>query len=161
MELVEIKVLLEKYYEATTSLDEEKTLRRFLKDYHGNDSQLVEAKQMFLFFGKESEDAVTIDFESVINKETSSKTRRLYGFASAIAASLIIGLSLLFLLKTSNPPVIYAYVNGQAITDKEQAIQYSKQALSTISTNLNKGTSGLNYMNKMNKPLELLTIKKQ
>ena len=57
--------------------------------------------------------------------------------------------------------VVYAYVDGQAIYDKQVAIEHSKKALYNISSQFNKGTNGLSYVSKLNKPVDLLTVKKQ
>lgn len=161
MELLEYKILLEKYFEGSSSLEEDQDLKTFLQKYTGDDTDLLEAKSIFKVMKEEKSETVNIDFDSIISQKSTLNLKRIYGLISAIAASLVIGLVLMFLLKNNSTPVVYAYVNGQAITNKEVAIQQSKQALATISTNLNKGTQGLNYMNKMNKPLELLIVKKQ
>jgi len=159
MEQLEYKILLEKYFEGETSVEEENKLKLFLSSYQGKDADLVDGKKVFEILLEARNETVDIDFESVISKKPTLKLKRVYGVLSGIAASLIIGLSITFLLKTNNPPIIYAYINGQPITDKEIAFQKSKQALLTISINLNKGTENLNYLNKINKPVELLTIK--
>jgi len=67
---------------------------------------------------------------------------------------------MLFMLSNPQDQIVYAYVNGKPITDKQEAIAYSKQAMNTLSSNLNKGTSGLNYMEKLNKPADLLIVRK-
>lgn len=159
MELLKYKILLEKYFEGSSSLDEEKTLKLFLQSYHGDDIDLNEGKQILSAFDEEKAHTIDIDFETLINKNPTRKIKQIYVVVSGIAASLIIGFSLLFLLQTNNSPVVYAYINGQPITNKEVAIEKSKQALAILSTKLNRGTNGLNYMNEMNKPVELLTNK--
>lgn len=156
MELLKYKILLDKYFEGSLSTDEEKMLKYFLQSYNGDDVDLNEAKQIFSVLKKESRQTIDIDFESLINKKSNFKNRLIYGVISGIAASLVIGLSLVFLLKTDNPPVVYAYINGQPITNKKIAIEQSKKALAILSTELNRGTNSLDYMNKMNKPVELL-----
>ncbi len=161
MELLEYKILLEKYFDGNTSTVEENQLKQSLQNYTGSDTELMEAKQMFQLLHDESEVKLDIDFNLIIKQKSNFKIRHLTGFVSAVAAGLVIVFSLMFLLKTHNPPVVYAYINGKAITDKEVAIQESMQAFSTLKTNLDKGTKGLNYINEMNKPLELLTVKNE
>ena len=159
MEQLENKILLDKYFDGNTSTEEEKKLKLYLDSYSGKDADLLEAKQIFEILHEDGDETINIDFESIIHQKPNIKLKWVYGVLSGIAASFIIGLSLTFLLKTNNPPVVYAYINGKPITDKEIAIKESKQALLTITTNLNKGTESLNYLNKLNKPVELLTIK--
>ncbi|MDA3891146.1 MAG: hypothetical protein PF517_05720 [Salinivirgaceae bacterium] len=158
MEQLEYKILLEKYFEGTSSIDEEQNLKSFLTTYTGNDADFAEAKIMLTALNYDSSETIEFDF-NLIAKDKPTKIKQIYGIISGVAASLIIGISLTFILKTHNAQIIYAYVDGQPITNKLEAMQYSKQALSSISSNLNKGTQGLNYMNKMNRPVELLTSK--
>ena len=109
---------------------------------------------------KTKEQKVDIDFNTIVNSKPQKSHKRIFSLISGIAASLVLALSLTFILKTNNPPVVYAYINGKPITNKQVAMQYSKEALTNISTQFNKGTRGLKYINKINKPVELLTVKK-
>jgi len=160
MEQLEYKILLEKYYEAETSLDEEKKLHKYLESYNGDDVDLLEGKHMFGAYFDERTHTVNIDFNDVIKKVPTKKVKLLYGFIYSVAASLLIGLFITVLLNNQNNSVVYAYINGRPITDKQIAMEYSKKALSNISTHLKSGTKGLTYMNKINKPAELLTAVK-
>lgn len=159
MELQEYKDILKNYYEGLTSLEEESKLKSFLVQYSGDDTELVEAKVFFDIVNDDSKKTIEIDFESVTNSNSTIQFRKLYMVLSGVAASLIIAISLTFLFTTSNSPIVYAYIDGQPITNKQEAIKYSQQALLSIQSNLNKGTKGLDYMDKLNKPIELLTVK--
>lgn len=159
MELQKFKDILEKYYEGLSSLNEEKELKLFLKHYNGDDADLNEAKVFFGLLDDSVYETVDIDFKDITNSKPKSNTKRIYLVLSSVAASLIIGISLTFLLNTNNSPIVYAYVDGQPITNKQEAIKYSQQALLSLQSNLNKGTNKLDYVNKINKPVELLTVK--
>lgn len=162
MELLKYKILLEKYFEGNTSLEEEKELSHFFSSYEGRDDKFVEAKVLFAEHAISKEESFNLNFDAFMEEAQSapkkpSKMRRLYVASSAIAASLILVVSLLVTFTTNNEQVVYAYVNGKAITNKAEAIQYSQNALKTMSTNLNKGTRNLSYMNQLNKPAALIT----
>ncbi|PKP09339.1 MAG: hypothetical protein CVU09_11720 [Bacteroidetes bacterium HGW-Bacteroidetes-4] len=155
-----MKQLLEKYYEGQTSKQEDRQLRNLLKLYVGSDAELLEAQSMFSLYDDEAKETVNIDFDKLIEQHKSHKVRKVYfGLTTAVAASLI-AFAMLFMLSNPQDQIVYAYVNGKPITDKQEAIAYSKQAMNTLSSNLNKGTSGLNYMEKLNKPADLLIVRK-
>ncbi len=160
MELSIYKKLIEKYYQGQTSIEEEGTLKSYLKAYTGDNEEILEAKILLETVGKEGEETFNLSFDELMSKKkviTFSKVRvRL----AAVAAVLVIVLSLTFLLKSEREIVVYAYINGKPITDKAIALADTKKALNSISINLNKGTQSLNQLNKLNKPVELLTVKK-
>lgn len=158
MELHKYKNILEKYYEGLTSIEEELRLQSFLEKYTGDDAELIEAKMILGALNSEAGETVDIDFNSIV-KTKPTAAKRIFAIVSSVAAGLIIALSLTFLLNTNKSPIVYAYVNGQAITNKQEAIKYSQQALLSLQSNLNKGTDKLDYVNKLNKPAELLIVK--
>lgn len=154
------KELLEKYYEAQTTLDEERQMQRFLENYQGADQEINEAKMLFESFGKELKTTANISFDDIVNNKPVVKMPKLRYVITGVAAALLIALTLTFWLNQDEQPVVYAYINGKPITDKELALNGTKQALFAVSENLNKGTQGLEQLNKLNKPAELLTVKK-
>lgn len=159
MELQKFKNILEKYYEGTSLIEEEKQLKSFLDQYSGDDADLNEAKIFFGIINNDSTESVEIDFNNITNTKSVKKIKKLYAVISGIAASLIIAFSLMFLLNTNKTPIVYAYIDGQPITNKQEALKHSQQALLSLQSNLNKGTNKLNHVNKINKPVELLTVK--
>jgi hypothetical protein len=160
MELFKVNNLLEKYYEGQSSKHEEAQLRSFFKGYQGNDTNLLEAKMLFSVFTEASEENVAIDFETIAGKKPAGMVQKVYFRMSALAAAVVIGFAVVFMLTSPQKQVVYAYVNGQPITNKQEALAYSMQAMNELSTNLNKGTEHLNQMGKLNMPAMLLTVKK-
>ncbi len=102
MEQLEYKILLEKYFDGTSSIEEEKNLKSFLRTYIGKNTEFIEAKVMLTALNHDSNEIIEIDFNSIAKEKPTLKIKRVYGFISAVAASLIIGISLTFLLNTSN-----------------------------------------------------------
>ena len=151
MDYSKIEELLNKYFEGNTSLEDENELRMFYINDINIPSNLMYAKPLFVHL--EEEKKTVLPTKIVMLK---SQPRVLY--IVGIAASLFIALFFIFANIKSEEKIIYAYVNGKAITDKHQAELYTKQILLAVSQNLDKGTKNLNYINKFNQ-FELL-IKK-
>jgi len=154
------KKLVEDYFEGLTSLDEEKILKDYLQNYHGNDPDLLEAQTIFKDFRQERDEPLNISFESISSDQPKTRIRRLWMYSGSVAAAAVLIFAFIYLFKLTGTPVVYAYVNGQPITDKELAMKYSEQALQTLSNPLSKGTAQLKHIDKLNKPAELLTVKK-
>ena len=69
---------------------------------------------------------------------------------TGIAASIILVFGIIFFTEKENETV-YAYLNGVAVTDKDQALNETYKAINLISKNLNRATENLNYLNKFNR----------
>jgi hypothetical protein len=159
MDLTNAKELLERYYEGETSRNEELELRSFLAGYKGDDLDLMQAKQMFNAFSEVSSQASDLQFEQ-INQTPKQKLMRWVQWSGAVAAALMVPVILTVWLKSAPHPVAYAYVNGKPVFDKEQAFQDTQKALLALSGNMEKGTEPLKQIQVINKPVELLTLKK-
>ena len=158
MELKIIKVLLEKFYEGSTSLEEEKNLR----DYFRNSSvpdELACDKELFLFSSGETEtipvsSGLEQKLELLIDRqdkvETKTKQIRLwYKIASVAAGLAILLVCYLFISKEGQ-------VNKMKDTYTDPQIAYAqvKQTLLYISETLNKGTKPLAQVSKLNQGME-------
>lgn len=161
MDLRKAKQLLEKYYNGETSVQDEKKLQDFLLVYCGTDEDLQMAKYLFESLASESQEKVALDFETIIQQKPVIKfAKPVYNVWLAVAAVLLVAFVIGVLVKTTQRPIVYAYVNGTPITDQQVAMQQSQKALYNISSQLNKGTKGLILLNNLNKPAALLTAKK-
>ena len=132
MESVKIEKLLEKYYEAETSLEEEK----MLKDYFSKDevpAHLSEYKELFSYFNESSLETSTRSIE------LSKRTIALRWLS--VAAMVVFFVS-----------VYGLYVQNEA--EKEEArLAYveTQKALELISKSLNKGTVAVAQLDNFNK----------
>lgn len=160
MERFDAKTILEKYYEGLTSKQEDKSLHDFLSSYEGADEELLEAKELFAFFREESEETLALDFTTITGEQPNRKVRKLYLWGTSVAAAAVLILSFILVFNYPQNKVVYAFVDGKPITNKQEALAYSKQAMTQLSNNLNKGTENLNYMGTLNMPEALLTVKK-
>lgn len=135
MELAKIENLLEKYFEAKTTIQEEAVL----KEYFAQDdvaTHLAEHKEMFNFFNDSS-------------LETSSRTIELSRRNIRIIPVkwLSIAAMLVFFIG------VYS-IYQQNETEKEEAMMAymeTQRALNMISSSLNKGTGAIAHLDNFNK----------
>ena len=161
MDLQIAKNILEKYYNGESTITDEQELQAFLTNYEGNDEELQVAKHLFESLNEDAQETVGIDFDSIVRQKRMIKFKKpVYNYVASIAAVLVMALVIGVLVTTSKQQVVYAYVDGKPITNKQEAIEQSQKALYNISSQLNKGTKGLKHMQNLNKPVELLTVKK-
>jgi len=153
MDYNRIEELLDKYFEGGTSVSEENELKAFFSSDNKIPENLLYAKKIFGFFKEEKSTIYT-------QKSTKNKINKIrLSYISGIAASILIAMFFVFSNVKKDDKIIYAYINGKAITDKNIAEKYTKQALLSISQNLDKGTKNLSQLNQLNK-VEML-IKKE
>ncbi|ADY27985.1 MULTISPECIES: hypothetical protein [Cellulophaga] len=127
MELHNIEKLLEKYFEATTTVAEEETLKAYF--LQGDVApHLQEYTTMFTYFSNAKEETFT--------KQVPLKPRkRNYKWLSVAAvAVLVLG--------------IYFGNDYREQKEAEYVLQETEKAFSLIAQNLNKGTEKLVYLNK-------------
>ncbi len=145
MDYKHIKDLLNQYFEGNTSIADEQELRSFFNNKERIPADLEYGKALFSFI----KDEKNISYNNSINNKK-SHSRLLY-YISGIAASLFLGIFLYIIKPEPKNKIIYAYINGKPITDKNIATNYSKQALLAISQNLDRGTKNLDYLGQLNK----------
>ncbi|WP_445385291.1 hypothetical protein ACT6NV_00305 [Robiginitalea sp. IMCC44478] len=127
MELDRIEKLMEKYFEATTTVAEEEKLKEYFTK-EGVAPHLEQYKPMFAFFSE----ARTEQF----NRQVPLKTRRSYYQWISIAAVAVLMLGLYF---------------GKQVHDQreaEYAYQETRKAFGLIAQNLDRGTEKVAYLNE-------------
>ena len=132
MELDNIEKLLEKYFEATTTVAEEETLKRYFSQ-ESVATHLEQYAPMFQYFSKAKEERFT--------KQVPLKPRTNYFKWASVAAVAV----LLFGIYFGND-----YLDQQALERQqaEYAYQETKKALSLLAENFNKGTEKVAYLNE-------------
>lgn len=146
----EIKRLLEKYYEGTTTPDEELSLKKFFSG-ENIPPDLSNEKEIFRYYMQMAEiPEPSTEFEkkiiSAIDREDKSiagfKRRRLFGTLSGIAAAmLILAGSYFFFTSRSAPRDTYS--------DPEVAYAETMKILYDVSARLNQGTKALGHLSAM------------
>ncbi|MDX1326589.1 MAG: hypothetical protein R3299_02715 [Arenibacter sp.] len=128
MELDRIEKLLERYFEATTTVAEEETLRDFFAS--GNiPVHLKPYAPMFQYFSEAKEERYT--------KQVPLKPRKKYLEWASVAAVVV----LIFGIYFGN-----AYSKQQEQRKAEYAYQQTKKALSLVATNFERGTEKVAYL---------------
>jgi hypothetical protein len=137
MELDNIEKLLEKYFEATTTVAEEETLRTYFSQ-ESVATHLEQYAPMFRHFSKAKEERFTKQLE--LGPTTSVTRKNLYRWLSVAAvAVLMIGM---YFGK--------GYQDQQQLEQEqaEYAYQETKRAFNLLAINLDRGTNKLAYLNE-------------
>ena len=126
-----IENLLEKYFEATSSVAEEEILRAYFAQ-ESVATHLEQYRPMFSYFSKAKEEQYT--------KQVPLNTRRKFNYKWISVAAVAV----LFL------GIYYGnYQIEQRITEREQAeiaYQQTKEALNLLAVNFGKGTEKMTYL---------------
>lgn len=147
----EIEILLEKYFEAKTSKEEENLLKQF---FLSGDvpAHLKHCIPLFHFAKSEQQLVAKTDFEADLmnrmeqGRSNSYNSRRLWYVASGIAAAVLLLLTIL----TETRQV--STVADRAYTPEEIQLAYlqTKEVLSFASGKINQGASSLSNVSKIN-----------
>lgn len=161
MELNKIKQLLEKYYDGTTSIDEEQILKDFFL-HQSVPAELEADKELFAYAASE---AKTIPVSSQLEQKLSnwidkqegtekkvkllSWSYRIAGIAACIAIVLVVYFTQV------KPKKEFAYKD--TYDNPQLAYAEAKRALLYISQKLNKGTEPLSQVSKLNTGMDELS----
>jgi hypothetical protein len=158
MEKATVIALLEKYFEAGTSVAEEKALAEYFRRQDDFDPDLTPYRDVFLYFGQEAQVNAGPDFESRILEHVglarrsarAAKTFHL-GFIAAAASICAIVASLFLLMPAGRqgangvapikqaPGAIATTTIRDTYEDPAQALAAVRHALLIASTHLNEG----------------------
>lgn len=135
MELIAIEKLLEKYFNAETTITEEKDL----KLYFSSQDVAPHLEQYRPLFGYFSQQA-----EQKFDKTLPLKTKKHYAAWISVAASVVLLSGLLTFYNTDKPS------QGELGTydDPEVAFRETQKALNMLSKNVNVGMGSVNYVGK-------------
>lgn len=125
--------LLEKYWEGETSLEEEKQIKQLL--YSTDEKILNNEKIMFSFFENEKK----IKFIGQLPSNNSKIIKHNFKRNIAIAASLVMLLSYGTLIYTNNGIGNGNNIVKHEITDPDEALELTKDALAMLAVNYKKG----------------------
>lgn len=141
MELRQIEKLLEKYFDAETSITEENELKAYFASQDVA-PHLEQYKSMFGYFTQ----AGTQQFEKTIPLQ--SKKRPYVAWLS-VAASVVALIGVFtFINRQDTVPAVPKQQNQDLGTfdDPEVAFRETQKALSMLSKNVNKGVKSVNYL---------------
>lgn len=127
MELTKIEELLEKYLNASTTLQEETLLQDYFLN-HKVAPHLEEYSALFTYFAKNKEER----FTKAIQLNTKKRNWKWLSVAASV----------LFILGVFS----YKYNENQQRAEAEVAYQKTQKAFQMLSKNLNKGTAAIGYL---------------
>lgn len=131
MELDNIEKLLEKYFEATTTVTEEEILRTYFSQKNVA-THLKQYAPMFQYFSKAKEEQYT--------KQVPLKPRKNYYKWISVAAVAVLMFGVYFGSDS--------YKDYQEQKQAEYAYNETKKAMSLLASNFGKGTEKMAYLNE-------------
>lgn len=134
-----IEKLLEKYFEAETSIAEEKEL----KDYFASSNVVQHLEQYQPIFGYATQ-AKQEQFTATIPLNT-QKRKRVVWLSVAASVAVLLGVGFFTFNHYNNQPVSGEY---GTYDDPEVAFRETQRALDLISKSVNKGIEGMSYLNE-------------
>ena len=140
MELRAIEKILEKYFNAETSIAEENELRAYFSSQDVA-PHLEQYRPMFGYFSQ----AGTQQFEKTIPL----KSRRRYVAWLSVAASVVVLAGVFTFMNKEATVVQPVQQEGLgSFEDPEVAFRETQKALDMLSKNVNKGVKSVNYLNE-------------
>lgn len=150
-----VKALLQKFFEAETSLEEENMLR----EYFGKgevDPELLPYREFFsnaeTQFESEAEERIeesVMDFILENESKNRGRYRQLWLTVSGIAASLVIAVSSMLYYQNQQP-------YPDTFTNPDEAYAYAEQTLTFVSQKYNQGLASLEPLKKVNQSVQPL-----
>lgn len=152
-----IATLIEKYFRAETTLEEEQIIRNYFASGE-IDKEWLPYKALFDTFNTIGEEKSTpsVSFISEKRNKVSIFENRKWMFAIKAVASCILIVLVVALLKNSYEDYTlhkdtYIVMNGKRINDSELAVKYANQQLAKSSQKIKKGLSKLDKLEKLQK----------
>ncbi|MBS1663493.1 MAG: hypothetical protein JST68_20795 [Bacteroidetes bacterium] len=138
MEHERIKLLLEKYWAAETSLEEEGEIALYFRE--GDVAPELEGFRAFFdYIEEENRVSIGDDFEKKILERLSPVRRFNFGLVAAAAALLICVSSLFLVVEKPAPPVVAIVEVRDTYDDPEKALAAVRKALLVASRHMNEG----------------------
>ena len=141
MKIKTIKVLLKKYLEGKTSLNEESVLRNYFNHEQNLPEEWIQYRQFFIYFEKSK----NVSFP--LPKINSYNNKKIWMMVAASIA-LLIGIYIINFLETQ--PTIVEQQKA------EFAFQQFQTQMKNISTHLNNGVQKVSYLDYWNNSTEKL-----
>jgi hypothetical protein len=155
MNTTEVKILLEKYYEGQTTLQEERYLKTYLLSPEA-DPQFAAEARMFGHLAKAKQETLpTAVAEKIKNRMVQTlvlpfyRTRKFWSYTTGIAATLLIFFTVA--ISFYRQPSDRHFVTGKSYTraETEVAMLQTQQALAYVGAKFTQGTRPLKQIDKL------------
>ena len=164
MDYNKIKILLEKYWNCETTLEEESLLQDYLS---GADipEDLKEFTPLFQYYKTQRAEKVSEDFEDrVLNeiesKQKKGKRRHLHIYYKAAAAVILILFFVTIHQRFIDVREKASVVVQDTFEDPEKALEETKKALLLVSEKWNKGKDNISKLSEFNKAEKIIRNEK-
>ena len=153
----EIKILLDKYLEGETSLDEERMLKTYFSSA-GVPDQFKAYAGLFTYYEKEKQTKMPSGLEEQIIEDIHRQTqraffrnRRFWYYFTGIAASILLVFAFFYQSKLAkNLNTGNATATRYTMQEKQLAYDQTLEVLDFVSAKLNRGITPLQRMNRIN-----------
>ncbi|UCH13963.1 MAG: hypothetical protein JSV22_12770 [Bacteroidales bacterium] len=161
MDIKELRILLQKYYNGETTLKEEDILKKYFIENPDIDEEFQAEKEQFVMFDRAKKQEVPIkDFEKDLEKLIDNqkviypvfRSNKTWMKIAGVAASILIIFGIYNSIKYFTGKPEYK----DTIDDPRIAYEETKNALLYISEKLNYGTKELNNISKLNSGVQKL-----
>lgn len=149
MNIKEVEILIEKYFEGLTNIEEERLLKDFFTSGDFPD-EMKPVASMFGYFDVEKEVKLSRGFADKFIREIESKqvipfyqNRKFWYYFSGVAAGVILLISIF--IENQSSPIKSNYTSQEA----QQAYFQTKKTLAYISEKLNAGVKPLDEIGKI------------
>jgi anti-sigma-K factor RskA len=159
MELSRVKILVDKYFDGLTSLEEEQELKRYFAENEDIPEEYQAVKMMLGAFDTLSHE--TPNREVKVNVETKRRNifrlnvRRMAGMAAAVA--ILIGAAITLVPNSNNmdtpaetTPEYICYVNGVKVEDDQLAYAEASRILGNLSEDMQLAMAEVNRLTHYN-----------
>ncbi|WP_145718424.1 hypothetical protein [Chitinophaga japonensis] len=155
MDYNKIRALLEKYWEADTSLEEEALLRRFFVTHRDAlPEDLREAAPLFSYFQAESEKELpALPDDRILPLRRARPWQHWMKYAAMLLLLAGVGYSVQQFRQKQQQLDLSAW-QQDTFTDPEKAYRETEKALELLARNLNKGTSQVEKLSYFNEATE-------
>lgn len=144
MDWNKIEQLIEAYYDAETTVDQEKELRDALLREDCPEGLLIEAQMMNLFEQEANVHTDNLNYELANQSSIKRIQPLIYRYSGAAVAAIFFFVFFFKPNPTCNDETALAVINNQIICDETVAKQQIEDALQLVSVKLNQSTSKLN-----------------
>lgn len=134
----DIRALLEKYWQAETSLEEEQRLREYFRGT-SVDPSLEAFRAAFGYFGEPVSASLSPDFDERLLARVQAPVRRMYHRGMMYAAAAVVAICLVVQLSPRPAAPAHSAAMADTYQDPAQAFAAVQQALREVSTRMNKG----------------------
>ncbi|MBN2347287.1 MAG: hypothetical protein JXJ22_00530 [Bacteroidales bacterium] len=164
MDINNVRILLDKYFEGNTSIGEENLLRDYFLHQTEIPEDLYYAREHFVFLNRQSDQGLPEGLMDKIEKLIDSQEEKKIVYPGrknlirvlSIAASLLIIVGLYFTVRNIIPGKQQTKIEDTFKENPELAYLETQKVLYYVSQKLNKGTQPLSNISKLNVAAEQL-----